>query len=51
VAELAEILRGYGRVGLDTSPFIYNLEGSLRFSTAAGEAFDALAHGDFLGVT
>ena len=51
MAELAQVLRSHERMGLDTSLFIYHIEGSSRFAEPAGVAFDELAHGTIDGVT
>ena len=51
MADLATILHGYQRVGLDTSVFIYHIEGTARFAEPAGAALEALARGSFIGVT
>jgi predicted nucleic acid-binding protein len=51
VAGLAAALHGHQRVGLDTSIFIYQIEGSTRFAEPAGIALDELARGAFEGVT
>ena len=50
-APLATILRRHERVGLDTSVFIYHIEGTARFAEPAGVALEELAHGSFIGVT
>ncbi len=51
MAELADRLRGSARVGLDTSIFIYHIEGSSRYAEPAGIALDGLAAALFTGVT
>lgn len=51
MADLGVVLRSVGRIGLDTSVFIYHIEGSARFAEPAGVALDALAGGTFVGVT
>ncbi len=51
MADLATILRRHERVGLDTSVFIYHIEGTARFAEPAGVALEELARGSFIGVT
>jgi predicted nucleic acid-binding protein len=51
LAGVAAALRGHSRVGLDTSVFIYHLEGSSRYAPSVETVFDALAAGSFSGVT
>jgi len=51
VAGLADILRGHRQVGIDTAPFIYHLEGSVRFAAPAAVVLEELAAGTFEGVT
>ncbi len=51
MAGLAHILRAHRRVGIDTSVFIYHLEGSSRLAAPAGVVFAELAAGAFEGVT
>lgn len=51
MADLATTLRHHGCLGLDTSVFIYHIEGSARFAAPAGVALDELASGAFTGVT
>lgn len=51
MGRIAEVLRGHGRVGLDTSVFIYHLEGTSRYAACAAEVFSELAHGSFQAVT
>jgi predicted nucleic acid-binding protein len=48
---IAAILRRHERVGLDTSPFIYHIEGTSRYATVVGIVFDELVRGTFAGVT
>lgn len=48
---ITEILRRHERVGLDTSPFIYHIEGALPYATVVGIVFDELVRGTFAGVT
>ena len=48
---LAAALRKHRRVGLETTVFIYHLEGAARFSAPAGATFGELAGGAFAGVT
>ena len=48
---IAAILRRHECVGLDTSPFIYHIEGASRYATAVGIVFDELVRGTFAGVT
>jgi predicted nucleic acid-binding protein len=51
VERIAAVLRRHRRVGLDTSVFIYHIESAPRYAHLAGEVFNALASGAFLGVT
>jgi predicted nucleic acid-binding protein len=51
VADLSTALHGHRRVGLDTSVFIYHIEGATQFAEPAGTALDELARGAFEGVT
>jgi predicted nucleic acid-binding protein len=51
MAELTEILGRHAVVGIDTSIFIYHIEGSTRYAGLAGDALIALARGDYQGVT
>ena len=51
MADLAATLRRHERVGLDTSVFIYHIEGTARLAEPAGVALDGLAGGPFAGVT
>jgi predicted nucleic acid-binding protein len=51
VAGLAAALAGHRRVGLDTSVFIYHVEGSTQFAGPAGESLEDLTRGAFEGVT
>lgn len=51
MAGLAATLRGYERVGLDTSIFIYHIEGTTRFAESAAAVLNELAAGAFAGVT
>lgn len=51
MAELARALRSHELMGLDTSPFIYHIEGRSRFAEPAGVVFDELARGALDGVT
>jgi len=51
LAEIAVRLREHEHVGLDTSVFIYHFEASREFAAPAGSVLQALARGDFLGVT
>ena len=51
MTDLAATLGRYHRVGLDTSVFIYHIEGATRFAEPAGVALDELARGIFAGVT
>jgi len=51
VAGIASYLRQHRRIGLDTSVFIYHLEGVSRYAACAGAVFDELANGGFEGVT
>ncbi|MDP8922337.1 MAG: type II toxin-antitoxin system VapC family toxin [Chloroflexota bacterium] len=51
MAALAATLRSHRRVGIDTSVFIYHLEGSTHFAGPAGIALAELAAGAFEGVT
>ncbi len=48
---IAAILRRHACIGLDTSPFIYHIEGVSRYATAVGIVFDELVRGTFAGVT
>ena len=48
---IAAILHRHACVGLDTSPFIYHIEGASRYATAVGIVFDELVRGTFAGVT
>lgn len=48
---IATILRRHECVGLDTSPFIYHIEGASRYATTMGIVFDELVRGTFAGVT
>lgn len=48
---IAAILRRHECVGLDTSPFIYHIEGVSLYATAVGIVFDELVRGTFAGVT
>lgn len=48
---IATILRRHECIGLDTSPFIYHIEGASRYATAVGIVFDELVRGAFAGVT
>lgn len=48
---IAATLCRHQLVGLDTSIFIYHIEGASPFATAAGIAMDELARGAFAGVT
>jgi predicted nucleic acid-binding protein len=51
VVDLAASLRQHARVGLDTSIFIYHIEGSSRYASPAGVALEELVRGAFEGVT
>jgi len=51
VARLAAALRAYERIGLDTSVFIYHIEGSSPQAVPAATALDELNVGAFEGVT
>jgi predicted nucleic acid-binding protein len=51
VAGLTGAITGHQRVGVDTSIFIYHIEGSTRFAEPAGTVLDGLARGAFEGVT
>ncbi len=51
MADLAAILSRHGRVGLDTSVFIYHIEERASLAEPAGVAMDELARGAFVGVT
>ncbi len=51
MARIVETLQAYGRVGLDTSIFIYQLEASSRYAPPVATVFRALADGAFTGVT
>ncbi len=51
MASISSALRGHRWVGLDTSVFIYHLEGASRFADPAGVALTELAMGAFEGVT
>ncbi len=51
MAGIAETLRNQGRIGLDTSIFIYQLEASSRYAAPAATIFRELAGGTFTGVT
>ena len=51
MAELARALRSHQRMGLDTSVFIYHIEGTSRYAEPAGVVFDELAQGARDGVT
>lgn len=48
---IVAILRRHECIGLDTSPFIYHIEGASRYANAVGTVFDELADGAFSGVT
>lgn len=48
---LASLLHRHQVVGLDTSVFIYHIEGDRRYSAAVGAALEALARGEFGAVT
>ncbi len=48
---IAAVLHRHERVGLDTSPFIYHIEGASRYANAVGVVFDELVRGTFAGVT
>jgi len=49
--EIAALLSRHECVGLDTSPFIYHIEGASRYVSAVGIVFDELIRGTFAGVT
>ena len=51
MVDLAASLRQHARVGLDTSVFIYHIEGSSRYASPAGAALEELVRGAFEGVT
>ncbi|MBI2848711.1 MAG: type II toxin-antitoxin system VapC family toxin [Chloroflexi bacterium] len=51
MAGIASFLREHQRIGLDTSVFIYHLEGASRYAPCAGVVFDELARGGFKGVS
>jgi predicted nucleic acid-binding protein len=51
LGELTETLRRHDLVGIDTSIFIYQVEGSPRYAALAEEALSALSNGVFKGVT
>jgi len=51
VARIAGALHGHRRIGIDTSVFIYHLEGTSRYAACAEIIFDELATGAFKGVT
>lgn len=51
MADIGAALRAHQRIGLDTSVFIYHIEGTSRFAEPAGVALGALANGTFEGVT
>lgn len=51
MADLATTLRRHERVGLDTSVFIYHIEGTVRCAEPAGVALDELARGAFAAVS
>jgi len=48
---IAALLSRHECVGLDTSPFIYHIEGASRYATAVNIVFDELVRGTFAGVT
>ena len=45
MVDLAASLRQHARVGLDTSVFIYHIDGSSRYASPAGAALEDLARG------
>jgi predicted nucleic acid-binding protein len=49
--DLAAMLGRHGRMGIDTSIFIYHLEASPRYAGVAGRALSALADGTYTGIT
>lgn len=51
MAGIADAVRQHERVGLDTSMFIYHMEGTSRYEAVAGTVFRDLASGAFVGVT
>lgn len=51
MAGIAAVLRGHQRVGLDTSVFIYHIEGTTKYAESAGAALDQIARGILQGVT
>lgn len=51
MAGIADALQPHGRIGFDTSIFIYQLEGSSRYAASCSTVFDRLAQGTFEGVT
>ncbi|MDO8669829.1 MAG: type II toxin-antitoxin system VapC family toxin [Dehalococcoidia bacterium] len=51
MTEIELVLRNHQVVGLDTSPFIYHLEGSSPYAQCSSSLFDDLARGSFRGVT
>lgn len=48
---IAAILHRHEYVGLDTSPFIYHIEGVSLYTAEVGIVFDELIRGTFAGVT
>ncbi|HET9017269.1 MAG TPA: PIN domain-containing protein [Thermomicrobiaceae bacterium] len=51
MVELTTTLRRHGRIGLDTSPFIYHLEGTSRYATLTEIVFGEMERGAFVGLT
>ena len=51
MAELVAAVRRHERIGLDTSVFIYHIEGSTSFAEPASAALYELARGAFTGLT
>lgn len=51
MAGIATLLDAHGRIGLDTSVFIHQLESESRFRNPANDVFEAIAAGRCLGVT
>lgn len=51
MAGITSALRAHQRVGLDTSVFIYHLEGTSRYAPCVASVFGELAYGSFQGIT
>ncbi|MBI2906332.1 MAG: type II toxin-antitoxin system VapC family toxin [Chloroflexi bacterium] len=51
MARITDVLKRHRVLGLDTSPFIYHIEGTTPYAECSHSVFEELAHGSFRGVT